>query len=184
MISRLLNSDLMTPFNFVIFLFTVKLKLYNLVIKGKIMGKKFTMERNVTFNSDLDTALKVLLDTEKYPNYIESIQSAEIISKNGEDSEISYKAKIAVFPFEYTIETIKKSQNHIIFKQKKGFFSLLDGEWKLQEVDGKVHADYIIHVKLPLLAVGKVVDKAMDLYFPGMLNDFKKEIENKFKKKK
>jgi len=47
-----------------------------------------------------------------------------------------------------------------------------------------VNADYIIHVKLPLLAVGKVVDKAMDLYFPGMLNDFKSEIESQFNKNK
>ena len=147
------------------------------------MAKKFTMERNITFNSDLDTALEVLLDTEKYPTYIESIQSANLVSKNGENSEVSYKAKIAVFPFEYTIETIKKSDNHIIFKQKKGFFSLLDGEWKLEENNGTVNAEYIIHVKLPLLAVGKVVDKAMDLYFPGMLNDFKNEIERQFQKK-
>ena len=62
------------------------------------MAKKFTMERNITFNSDLNTALEVLLDTEKYPTYIESIQSANLVSKNGENSEVSYKAKIAVFP--------------------------------------------------------------------------------------
>jgi len=148
------------------------------------MAKKFTMERKVIFNSDLETVLKVLLETENYPNYIESIQSANVISRNGSDSEVSYKAKIAVFPFDYTIETIKKSDHHIIFKQKKGFFSLLDGEWKFQEKEGEVSADYIIHVKLPLLAVGKIVDKAMDLYFPGMLNDFKNEIESQFNKKK
>tara|TARA_Y100001970_G_C13549658_1_gene516220 strand:- start:37 stop:489 length:453 start_codon:yes stop_codon:yes gene_type:complete len=148
------------------------------------MAKKFTMERDVIFNSDLETVLKVLLDTEKYPSYIDSIQSADVISKNGTDSEVSYKAKIAVFPFEYTIETIKKSDNHIVFKQKKGFFGLLDGEWKFKETEGQIFAEYIIHVKLPLLAVGKVVDKAMDLYFPGMLNDFKNEIESQFKKKK
>lgn len=148
------------------------------------MGKKFTMERSIVFKSDLKTVLKVLLETENYPNYIDSIQSANVISKNGNDSEVSYKAKISVFPFEYTIETVKKSDTHIIFKQKKGFFSLLDGEWKLEESNGQVNADYIIHVKLPLLAVGKVVDKAMDLYFPGMLNDFKSEIESQFNKNK
>ena len=148
------------------------------------MAKKFTMERKVIFNSDLETVLKVLLETENYPKFIESIQSATVISRNGSDSEVSYKAKISVFPFDYTIETIKKSDHHIVFKQKKGFFSLLDGEWRFQEKSGEVRADYIIHVKLPLLAVGKVVDKAMDLYFPGMLNDFKNEIESQFKKKK
>tara|TARA_B100000683_G_C12422580_1_gene528428 strand:+ start:57 stop:506 length:450 start_codon:yes stop_codon:yes gene_type:complete len=148
------------------------------------MGKKFTMERSIVFKSDLKTVLKVLLETENYPNYIDSIQSANVISQNGNDSEVSYKAKISVFPFEYTIETVKKSDTHIIFKQKKGFFSLLDGEWKLEESNGQVNADYIIHVKLPLLAVGKVVDKAMDLYFPGMLNDFKSEIESQFNKNK
>ena len=52
------------------------------------MAKKFTMERSITFNSDLNTALEVLLDTEKYPTYIESIQSANLVSKNGEKTNI------------------------------------------------------------------------------------------------
>jgi ribosome-associated toxin RatA of RatAB toxin-antitoxin module len=147
------------------------------------MSKTFTMERHINFNSDLETVYRVLLDTENYPNYMEHIQSSNVINKTGDNSIVSYKAKISFFSFEYTIETIKKSHNHIVFKQQKGFFGLLSGEWKLKEHNDKVAADYIIHVKLPLVAVKKIVNKAMDLYFPSMLNDFKNEIENQFKKK-
>ena len=144
------------------------------------MPGKLTVERDVIFNSDLTTVLNVLLDTENYPKYIKNIESAEVIYKKKDESEVSFKAKISVFPFEYSIKTTKVSENQITFEQKKGFFSFLNGEWRLKENNGKVDGKYIVNVKLPLFAVGKIVEKAINLYFPDMLNDFKNEIESRF----
>ena len=145
------------------------------------MPSKITVEKDVLFHADLDTVHKVLLDTEQYPRFIQSISSARVIHKRENESEVSFKAKVALFSFEYSIKTNKVSASHITFEQNKGFFSFLDGEWRLKEVNGKVVAKYVVNVTLPPLVSGKLVKKAINLYFPNMLNDFKNEIEKCFK---
>ena len=145
------------------------------------MASTITVEKNVLFEADLDTVHKVLLDTERYPSFMQSILSAKVIYKQQDESEVSFKAKVALFSFEYSIKTTKVSASHITFQQHKGFFSLLHGEWRLMEISGKVEANYIVNVTLPPLVSGRIVKKAIQIYFPNMLNDFKREIEKRFK---
>ena len=145
------------------------------------MASTITVEKDVLFEADLDTVHRVLLDTERYPSFIQSIVSAKIIYKQQDESEVSFKAKVALFSFEYSIKTNKVSEHQITFEQNKGFFSLLHGEWRLKEINGKVQAKYIVNVTLPPLVSGRIVKKAIHLYFPNMLNDFKTEIEQRFK---
>ena len=145
------------------------------------MKSTLRLEREVLFNADLLTVHRVLLDTENYPKYIKSISSARVIYKAENESEVSYTAKLSFFTFEYSIKTTKVSENQITFEQKNGFFKFLNGEWKLKECNDQVVGKYIINVKLPLLAAGKIAKMALDVYFPAMLNDFKSEIERSFK---
>lgn len=145
------------------------------------MPSKITVEKDVLFRADLNTVNEVLLDTEQYPNFIQSIVSAKVIHKQQDKSEVSFKAKVALFSFEYSIKTTKVSASHITFEQNKGFFSLLNGEWILKEVDGMVEGKYIVNVTLPPLVSGRIVKRAINLYFPSMLTDFKHEIEKRFK---
>ena len=143
------------------------------------MPSTLTVDKDITFSSNLATVLAVLLDTENYPRYIKNIESAKVIYKEEDESEVSFKAKVGIVPFEYSIKTTKVSDHKIVFEQKSGFFSLLNGEWILKENNGQVNSQYIINVKLPIFAAGKIVEKAIDLYFPSMLNDFKCEIERR-----
>ena len=145
------------------------------------MSSTITVEKDVLFAADLDTVHRVLLDTEQYPSFIQSILSAKVIHKNQDESEVSFKAKVALFSFEYSIKTTKVSASQITFEQHKGFFSLLHGEWRLKEMNGMVEGHYVVHVTLPPLVSGRIVKKAIHLYFPNMLNDFKSEIEKRFK---
>ena len=141
------------------------------------MPRKITVEKDVIFNADLTSVHRVLLDTESYPRYIKNIESAQVIYQKKDESEVSFKAKLAVFSFEYSIKTIKVSDHQITFEQKKGFFRFLHGEWRLKENNGKVEGKYIVNVKLPLFVAGKLVEKAMKMYFPDMLDAFKTEVE-------
>ena len=145
------------------------------------MPSTITVEKDVLFHADLNTVHSVLLDTEQYPRFIQSIYSAKVVHKQQDESEVSFKAKVALFSFEYSIKTTKISANQITFEQNKGFFSLLDGEWRLKEVNGKVEGKYIVNVTLPPLISGRIVKRAINLYFPNMLNDFTNEIETRFK---
>ena len=147
------------------------------------MPSKLTVEKNVVFESDLNTAHRVLLDTENYPRYIKNIKSAKVIYQTEDESEVSFRAKMSFFSFEYSIKTIKVSESHITFEQKKGFFSFLSGEWRLKESNGRVDGRYTVNVELPLFVANKLVEKAINLYFPNMLNDFKSEIERQFRAK-
>tara|TARA_B100001093_G_C26455506_1_gene854147 strand:+ start:179 stop:622 length:444 start_codon:yes stop_codon:yes gene_type:complete len=145
------------------------------------MPNTITVEKDVIFHADIDTVHAVILDTEHYPHFIQSIVSAKVIHKRQDESEVSFKAKLALFSFDYSIKTTKLSASHITFQQHKGFFSLLHGEWRLKAVGGTVEGHYVVHVTLPPLVSGRIVKKAINLYFPNMLNDFKNEIENRFK---
>ena len=145
------------------------------------MPNTITVEKDVIFHADIDTVHAVILNTEHYPDFIQSIVSARVIHKQQDESEVSFKAKVALFSFEYSIKTTKVSASHITFQQHKGFFSLLHGEWRLKEVGNTVEGHYVVHVTLPPFVSGRIVKKAIHLYFPNMLNDFKSEIEKRFK---
>ena len=145
------------------------------------MKRNLTVETDVLFHADLATVLQVLLDTENYPKFIANITSSSVISKEKDNSEVLFTAKVAFFSFEYSIKTTKVSEHHITFEQKNGFFQLLNGEWRLKENHDVVEGTYIVHVKLPLFAAGAIVKKALDIYFPAMLKDFKSEIERTHK---
>ena len=145
------------------------------------MPNTITVEKDVTFHADIDTVHAVILNTEHYPDFIQSIQSAKVIRKQKDESEVSFKAKLALLSFEYSIKTTKISASYITFQQHKGFFSLLHGEWRLKEMNGMIEGHYVVHVTLPPLVSGRIVKKAIHLYFPNMLNDFKSEIEKRFK---
>ena len=84
------------------------------------MPNTVTVERNVVFDSDLVSVHRVLLDTENYPKFVKNIKAAQVIYKKENESEVSFKAKVAVFSFEYSIKTTKVSGNEITFEQKKG----------------------------------------------------------------
>ena len=145
------------------------------------MPNTITVEKDVIFHADIDTVHAVILNTEHYPDFIQSIVSAKVIHKRQDESEVSFKAKLALFSFDYSIKTTKVSASHITFQQHKGFFSLLRGEWRLKEIGGMVAGHYVVHVTLPPLVSGRIVKRAIHLYFPNMLNDFKTEIEKHFK---
>ena len=145
------------------------------------MPRKITVERDVLFYADMATVRRVLLETENYPNYIQNVQSAEVIYKNDVESEVSFKAKVSFFSFDYSVKTTAVSENRIKFEQKKGFFGFLNGEWRLIESNGRVEGKYIVNVKLPRFIAGKIVEKAINRYFPDMLKDFKNEIESQFR---
>ena len=144
------------------------------------MPSKLTVERSVVFCSNLATVHGVLLDTANYPSFIQNIKEAEVISQSAGESEVSFKAKLSLFTFEYSIKTTKVSESLITFEQQSGFFNLLSGEWRLTENQDKVNGTYVVHVKLPRLVAGRIVRTAINLYFPNMLNDFKDEVERRF----
>lgn len=145
------------------------------------MPSKITVEREVVFCSDLATVQGVLLDTGSYPSFIQNISAAEVISQNEDESEVSFKAKLSLFSFEYSIKTTKVSDCLITFEQQSGFFNFLSGEWRLTENQGTVHGSYVVQVNLPRLVAGRIVKKAINLYFPNMLVDFKDEVERRFR---
>ena len=147
----------------------------------KKMPSKLTVERSVVFCSDLETVNSVLLDTANYPEFIQNISAAEVISQNENESEVSFKAKISLFSFEYSIKTTRVSANLITFEQQSGFFNFLSGEWRLTENHSTVNGSYVVQVKLPRLVAGRIVRTAINLYFPSMLNDFKDEVERRFR---
>ena len=147
------------------------------------MPSKITIEKEVIFHSDLATVHRVLLDTENYPKYIKNIISSNVIYKTHDESEVSFKAKLSFFSFEYSIKTAKVSDNQITFEQNKGFFGFLNGEWILKEEKGTVEGKYIVNVILPRFVASKIVKKTINLYFPDMLKDFKNEIERSYRER-
>ena len=147
------------------------------------MKKDLTVEKEVFFNATLDTVIQVLLDTENYCTFVKHIESSKVTHKQNNESEALFKAKISLFTFDYSIVTKKISEHQIIFEQKKGFFRLLKGEWKLKEEKMGVTGIYSVTVKVPILVANKVIKKAISLYFPNMINDFIVEIEKRQKLK-
>lgn len=140
--------------------------------------KNVSLTKEVIFHADLETVHQVIMQTWKYPEFIDSISSAKVVSKTENSNEVTFYANL-IIPLQYTVVTEKVTDTRIIFQQKSGFFSALNGGWKFTQQNDQVVGDYEVNLKVPMIASKKLVKQLMNINFPQMLENFQTEVHKR-----
>jgi len=136
--------------------------------------------RSVVVNVTPEKLFDVIIDFEKYPEFLPEVKKAKVTAGQGAIKEVTYnvdiKAKVITYTLRHTAEPPSKlSWTMIKGEMMKGN----DGSWMLKPGPrpGTTEATYTIDLKLSSLVPGFIEKALAEQQLPGLLQNFKARAE-------
>ena len=137
--------------------------------------------RTVTINVPPEKLFDVIVDYEKYPEFLPEVKKVQVNAGQGSIKEVTYtvdiKAKVITYTLKHTAERPSKvSWTMIKGEMMKGN----DGAWTLKAgaQPGTTDATYTIDLKLSSLVPGFIERMLAEQSLPGLLANFKARAES------
>jgi ribosome-associated toxin RatA of RatAB toxin-antitoxin module len=135
---------------------------------------------SVSVNVPPDKLFDVIVDYEKYPEFLPEVKKVKVDGGQGSIKEVTYtvdiKAKVITYTLKHTAERPSKlSWTMIKGEMMKGN----DGTWALKAgaQPGTTDATYTIDLKLSSLVPGFIEKALAEQSLPGLLTNFKNRAE-------
>lgn len=143
-------------------------------------------QRTITIDVTPDQLLQVILDYEKYPEFLPEVKSTQIVSRSadGKVFEVAYEIEV-VKKLRYTLKQ-EVLEDGVRWSLVKGdLFKKNQGSWKIEpEGEGRTRATYSLEVAfggwIPI--PDSVVNKLTETSLPKLLENYKNRAESLFKK--
>ena len=139
-----------------------------------------TASRSVIVNVPPEKLFDVIVDYEKYPEFLPEVKKVKVDAGQGSIKEVTYtvdiKAKVITYTLRHTAEPPSKlSWTMIKGEMMKGN----DGTWALKPgtQPGTTEATYTIDLKLSSLVPGFIEKALAEQSLPGLLANFKGRAE-------
>jgi ribosome-associated toxin RatA of RatAB toxin-antitoxin module len=136
--------------------------------------------RSVTVNVPPEKMFEVIVDYEKYPEFLPEVKKVQVNAGQGAIKEVTYtvdiKAKVNSYTLRHTAEKpVKIAWTMIKGEMMKGN----DGSWTLKAgpQPGTTEATYTIDLKLSALVPGFIEKVLAEQNLPGLLANFKARAE-------
>ena len=136
--------------------------------------------RSVTINVPPEKLFDVIVDYEKYPEFLPEVKKVNVNAGQGAIKEVTYmvdiKAKVITYTLKHTAERpTKLSWTMVKGEMMKGN----DGAWTLKPgaQSGTTEATYAIDLKLSSLVPGFIEKALAEQSLPGLLANFKARAE-------
>jgi coenzyme Q-binding protein COQ10 len=136
--------------------------------------------RSIVINVTAEKLFDVIVDYEKYPEFLPEVKKTKVEAGQGAIKEVTYnvdiKAKVITYTLRHTAERPSKlSWTMIKGEMMKGN----DGAWTLKPgpQPGTVEATYTIDLKLSSLVPGFIEKALAESSLPGLLQNFKARAE-------
>ena len=136
-------------------------------------------EKTIIINAPINVVYDVIVDYEKYHEFVAEIDSTRILKRNGNVLDVEYKATM-IKQVTYTLRLTGTPHTSVRWSLlKASFMKSNDGGWKLEDLgDGRTKATYGLEVRVSRLVPGKIVDKLTITTLPATLEAFKKRAES------
>ena len=136
--------------------------------------------RSIVIDVTPDELFDVIMDFEKYPEFLPEVKKTKVDAGQGSIKEVTYnvdiKAKVITYTLRHTAERPSKlSWTMIKGEMMKGN----DGSWTLKAgpKPGTTEATYTIDLKLSSLVPGFIEKALAEQSLPGLLQNFKNRAE-------
>ncbi len=136
--------------------------------------------RSVTVNVPPEKLFDVIVDYEKYPEFLPEVKSVKVNAGQGTIKEVTYTVDIKAKVISYTLKHTAERPSRLSWTMVKGeMMKGNDGAWTLKAgaQPGTTEATYTIDLKLSSL-VPSFIEKALaEQQLPGLLANFKNRAE-------
>lgn len=151
-----------------------------------------SISRSIQVNCDPETLYRVLMDCERYPEFVAEIKKVEVIRRqtwgacagNGKPSqgareEIWTKQEARFFkPIRYLLHIVGEPFHRISWQEIRGISKYNEGSWILRSLsNGLTEVDYNITMEKGVFIPNLVVHCAIKWALPNLLQSFKRRAE-------
>jgi coenzyme Q-binding protein COQ10 len=135
-------------------------------------------ERSIVIHAPPEKVFAVILDYEKYPEFLPEVKKVKIEFGSGNVKEVTYTVDIKAKVITYTLKHTARPPNELAWTMVRGeMMKGNDGAWVLEAVPEGTEATYKIDLKLGALVPSMVERMLAEQSLPGLLANFKKRIE-------
>src|SRR5438128_793080 len=142
------------------------------------MAEKITQEMLV--EAPIDRFFELVVDYERYPEFVPSLKAAKVTSAQGSTREVEYQLDLGIKKIRYTLRHVEERPKRVHWSLVGGdMMKVSNGSWELSEEGGKTRARYTVEIQIakPALVPQAIVDKISDelakVQLPKMMDAFK-----------
>jgi ribosome-associated toxin RatA of RatAB toxin-antitoxin module len=136
--------------------------------------------RSIVVDVTPDELFDVIMDFEKYPEFLPEVKKAKVEAGQGSIKEVTYNVDIKAKVITYTLRHTADRPSKLSWTMIKGeMIKRNDGSWTLKAgpTPGTTEATYTIDLKLSSLVPGFIEKALAEQSLPGLLQNFKNRAE-------
>ncbi len=130
------------------------------------------------FNCTAEEFFDLVVNFEKYHEFLNDIKSVKILKKSKKEKEMEFTVSVIKI-IKYKIKATQKSPSEVDFYFTEGdAFKSMAGSWRISDLaGGKCKVKYTIAAEFGLLVPGAIAKTLISVNLPSMMNNFKKRIK-------
>jgi coenzyme Q-binding protein COQ10 len=133
--------------------------------------------RTVEMDVPRETLFDVIVDYERYPDFLSDIHDARIVRRTDDGAVVEYGLSIMGKRIAYTLQMVEERPTRVTWSLvESAVMKVSDGSWDLEALgEGRTRATYAVEVKPKLLVPGPVVKALTGRTLPATLGAFEAE---------
>ena len=129
------------------------------------------------FNCTPEELYAILVDYEKYHEFLKDVKSCKVIGESGGKKLVEYKVSV-MKEITYVNEHTENAPHEISWVFKKGdLFKSMSGGWKLENINGKTKANYRVQAEFGMFVPGMITKTLLSVNLPLMMQAYKKRVK-------
>jgi len=129
------------------------------------------------YNCTAEEFFKIVVDYEKYPEFITGVSSVKITKNEDSVKEMEYAVSI-VKSFKYKLKVEEKTPSSVVFTFQSGeMFKTMKGAWAIASQGEKCKVDYSIEATFGMLVPSFMADQVVKVNLPLLIQNFKARIK-------
>lgn len=135
-------------------------------------------ETKEVFNCTPKEFYDIVVDFEKYPEFLNEVKKVKITKKSGSEVDMDYTVSV-IKTFSYKVKAELKEPNSVKFHYTEGdVFKSMNGSWDIQpEGKDKCKVTYKVEANFGLLVPGAIAKTLVSVNLPIMITSLKTRIK-------
>ena len=128
------------------------------------------------FNCTPKQFFDILVDYEKYPEFLNEVRSVKVLSDSGKSKQVEFKISV-VKALTYVNEQVEEEPNKVAWTFLKGdLFKSMKGHWLLSDDNGKTKAEYFVEAQFGLFVPKMMTKTVLSVNLPAMMKAYHQRV--------
>jgi len=134
-------------------------------------------ETKETFPCSNEQFYKILIDYEKYPDFLTEVKKCKILKTEGKRKLVEFHVSV-IKSFTYKLWITEEPTKRIHWTLDSGdLFKTSIGSWDLSDKNGKTEAHYQVEATFKIFVPGPIAKALVVVNLPNMMNAYQKRVK-------